>query len=151
MLRNIPILLVDDSEMDTERVKRAFEKAGITNPLIVSINGEEALSLLNEINHKKEPSDQMPGLILLDLNMPIMDGFEFLEKLRADKNLRYLPVVVLTTSTSPKEIMSAYEKNVAGYIIKPVRFSDFVEAMKEIENYWCRSTTPDEVNHTAYS
>jgi CheY-like chemotaxis protein len=135
------LLLIDDDEVDVMTVKRAFKKNNITNPLYVAVNGVEALAMLRG----KEMPKLLPGqrrLILLDLNMPKMGGIEFLRELRADPELRSLPVIVLTTSNEDKDKVEAYNLNVAGYIIKPVTFNKFVEAMATLNKYWMLSEMP---------
>lgn len=134
-------LLIDDDEVDVMTVKRAFKKNNITSPLYVATNGIEALALLRG----NEMPKLLPGqrrLILLDLNMPRMGGIEFLQELRADPNLRPLPVIVLTTSNEDKDKVEAYKFNVAGYILKPVTFTKFVEAIGTLNKYWMLSELP---------
>ena len=134
-------LLVDDDEVDVMTVKRAFKKNNITSPLYVATNGIEALALLRG----NEMPKLLPGqrrLILLDLNMPKMGGIEFLRELRADPKLRRLPVIVLTTSNEDKDKVEAYNFNVAGYILKPVTFTKFVEAIGTLNKYWMLSELP---------
>lgn len=135
------VLLVDDDEVDVMTVKRAFKKNNITSPLYVASNGLEALAMLRDNDMPK----LLPGqrrLILLDLNMPKMGGIEFLRELRADPELRFLPVIVLTTSNEDKDKVEAYNLNVAGYIIKPVTFNKFVEAVATLNRYWMLSEMP---------
>jgi CheY-like chemotaxis protein len=128
------ILLVDDDEVDVMNVQRAFKKNNIANPLYVARNGLEALEMLRGQNGAAIPTERR--LILLDLNMPKMNGLEFLRELRADPQLRSLTVVVLTTSDDDRDKVEAYELNVAGYILKPVTFTAFVEAMAALNKYW---------------
>lgn len=134
-------LLVDDDEVDVMTVKRAFKKNNITSPLYVAANGVEALAMLRGNEMPKLLLGQR-RLILLDLNMPKMGGIEFLRELRADPNLRPLPVIVLTTSNEDKDKVEAYNLNVAGYIIKPVTFTKFVEAMATLNQYWTLNEMP---------
>lgn len=132
------ILLVEDDEVDVMNVKRAFKKNNITNPLYVSGNGLEALVMLRGNGNRPEmPRERR--LILLDLNMPKMNGIEFLRELRADPELRPIPVIVLTTSNEDRDKVEAYNLNVAGYILKPVTFSNFVEAVATLNKYWTLS------------
>ncbi len=122
--RALTILLVDDDEVDVMTVKRAFTKANITNKVYVATNGVEALEMLR--------GDQLPmtrRIILLDLNMPRMNGIEFLREIRKDPALAHLTVVVLTTSNEDRDRVEAFQLNVAGYLLKPVTFSDFAEVM----------------------
>ncbi len=130
------ILLVEDDEVDIMTVKRAFKKGNITNPLYLAGNGIEALAMLR--NTPEQPSLIPPErrLILLDLNMPKMNGLEFLHELRADPAIRHIPVVVLTTSNEERDRVQAYNLNVAGYILKPVTFNTFVELMVTLNKYW---------------
>ncbi|HEX2188925.1 MAG TPA: response regulator [Longimicrobiaceae bacterium] len=125
------ILLVEDDEVDVMNVRRAFKKNNICNPLWVAGNGEEALEMLRGPDL---PRDRR--LVLLDLNMPRMNGIEFLRALRTDPELGGTPVVVLTTSADERDRVDAYNLNVAGYILKPVTFVNFVEAMATLNKYW---------------
>ena len=125
------ILLVEDDEVDVMNVRRAFKKNNIGNPLWVAGNGLEGLALLRG---PEIPRDRR--LVLLDLNMPRMNGIEFLRELRADPELALTPVVVLTTSDDERDRVDAYNLNVAGYILKPVTFVSFVEAMATLNKYW---------------
>lgn len=136
------ILLVEDDELDVMNVKRAFKKNNIANPLFVAGNGLEALAMLR--GERDAPSVMPPErrLILLDLNMPKMNGIEFLRELRADPDLHLLPVVVLTTSDEDRDRIEAYHFNVAGYIVKPVTLLSFVETMATLNNYWMLSELP---------
>jgi CheY-like chemotaxis protein len=124
------ILLVEDDDIDAMTVKRTLKELGAPNPLDRAIDGERALAFL------RNPANARPGLILLDLNMPRMNGLEFLRELRADPELRPLTVVVLTTSDDDRDKVEAYQFNVAGYILKPVTFPAFVEAMATLNKYW---------------
>lgn len=129
--RCLNILLVDDDEVDVMNVKRAFQKAHITNPLFVAHDGIEALERLRAGDF---PCDRR--LVLLDLNMPRMNGIEFLRELRKDPELHSTPVVVLTTSDDERDKVDAYGMNVAGYLLKPVTFASFVEIMAALNKYW---------------
>ena len=131
MEKSLNILLVEDDQVDVMNVKRAFEKNRIANPLFVAGNGVDALELLR--------SKQIPGerrIVLLDLNMPRMNGLEFLRELRADPALLSTVVVVLTTSNDERDKIEAYNLNVAGYLLKPVTFINFVEVMAALNKYW---------------
>ena len=129
--RVLNILLVEDDDVDVMNVRRAFEKNKILNPLFVAGNGIEALELLR---NGGVPAGRR--IILLDLNMPRMNGIEFLRELRKDPVLRLTPVVVLTTSNEEKDRINAYDLNVAGYLLKPVTFINFVEVMATLNKYW---------------
>jgi CheY-like chemotaxis protein len=125
------ILLVEDDQVDVMNVKRAFEKNRIANPLHVAPDGLEGLRMLRA---GEVPRDRR--IVLLDLNMPRMSGIEFLRELRADPDLASTPVVVLTTSDDERDKIRAYDLNVAGYLLKPVTFLNFVEVMAALNKYW---------------
>jgi CheY-like chemotaxis protein len=128
--RELHILLVDDDEVDVMTVKRAFERHRITNPVHVAGNGLEALASLRggAVGPRR--------LVLLDLNMPRMNGIEFLRALRADPALQSTSVVVLTTSNEERDKVEAYRLNVAGYLVKPVTFASFCDLMVTLNKYW---------------
>ena len=129
--RELNILLVEDDSVDVMNVQRAFKKNNIKNPLWVAGNGKEAL---DKLRGGEVPLERL--LVLLDLNMPRMNGIEFLRHLRNDPELRPLPVVVLTTSDDERDRVEAYNLNVAGYIVKPVTFANFCDAMATLNKYW---------------
>ena len=135
--RLLNILLVEDDEVDVMNVRRAFQKNNIANPLFVAANGVDALQQLRE---GKIPRDRR--IVLLDLNMPQMNGIEFLRELRADPELRLTPVIVLTTSNDERDRIEAYNLNVAGYLLKPVTFSNFCETMAALNKYWALVELP---------
>lgn len=135
------VLLVEDDEVDVMNVQRAFKKNNITNPLYLASNGLEALSILRGSDSKIN-IPQARRIILLDLNMPKMNGIEFLRELRADEQLQSIPVIVLTTSNEDKDKVEAYKLNVAGYILKPVTFSNFVETVATMNKYWALVEIP---------
>jgi CheY-like chemotaxis protein len=125
------ILLVEDDQVDVMNVRRAFDRNRIVNPLFVAGDGIEALEMLR--NGGVPPSRR---IVLLDLNMPRMTGIEFLRELRRDPALMHTPVVVLTTSNDERDKIEAYNLNVAGYLLKPVTFINFVELMAALNKYW---------------
>ena len=131
------ILLVEDDQVDVMNVKRAFDRNRIGNPLFVAGDGVEGLEMLRS---GKIPDERR--LVLLDLNMPRMNGIEFLRELRADKDLHLTPVVVLTTSDDERDKIDAYNLNVAGYLLKPVTFVNFVETMAALNKYWALVELP---------
>ena len=125
------ILLVEDDAVDEMNVKRAFEKNHITNPLFVAHDGVEALA---QLRGGEIPKGRR--IVLLDLNLPRMNGIEFLREVRNDPHLRSIPVVVLTTSNDDVDKIEAYKLNAAGYLVKPVTFANFCEAMVTLNKYW---------------
>ena len=141
--RIVNILLVEDDEVDIMNVERAFKKADINNPLYIARNGIEALIMLRGGNEELPQVPHERRLILLDINMPKMSGLEFLQTIRADKDLKLTPVVMLTTSNQDKDMIEAFDLNVAGYLLKPVTFSRFVELMTTLNKYWSSSEMPN--------
>ena len=129
------ILLVDDDEVDCMNVARALKKSNIQNPLHIAHDGLDALDMLRGTNGVTKLSPT-PRIILLDINMPKMNGLEFLREIRSDKDLHNLSVFVMTTSNSDKDKIEAYEYNVAGYIVKPISFDKFVAAVSILNNFW---------------
>lgn len=140
--RIVNILLVEDDEVDVMNVKRAFRQNRITNPLYVAGNGIEALEMLRGSEQAKPTIPNSRRIILLDINMPKMSGIEFLYELRQDPGLAHTPVVVLTTSDEDQDRIDAYKLNVAGYILKPVTFSNFAEVMAALNKYWTLCEMP---------
>lgn len=134
-----PILLVEDDHVDTMTVQRAFKDLNVINPLATVSNGEEALDYLRDASIKR------PCVILLDLNMPRMNGIELLRILKADDELKMIPVVVLTTSEDIRDKIAAFGLSAAGYIVKPTDYKKFVEAMRTINVYWTLSELPVDV------
>ena len=117
--------------------QRALDEVKVTNELIHKIDGEDALEYL------RDEGNQKPCVILLDLNMPRINGFEFLKIVKADDVLKKIPVIVLTTSDSDEGAVESYDLGVAGYIVKPVSYQRFVEAIKTVNMYWTLSRLPD--------
>lgn len=129
------ILLIEDDHVDVMNVQRAFKKNNIENPLHLANNGIEALDLLRG-TEGREKIIPTPRIILLDINMPKMNGIEFLRELRADPVLRSITVFIMTTSNDDTDKIEAYNLNVAGYIVKPVSFEKFVNAVSVLKSYW---------------
>ncbi|WP_240360860.1 response regulator [Pyxidicoccus caerfyrddinensis] len=129
--RTMNILLVEDDEVDVMNVRRAFDRNKIANPVYVAENGLEGLRMLRD---GTVPRGRR--LVLLDLNMPKMNGIEFLRAVRQDPDLVGLSVVVLTTSNEERDKVDAYKLNVAGYLLKPVTFTNFVELTSALNKYW---------------
>jgi len=130
------ILLVEDDDIDALTVQRTLKALAAPNPLDRATDGEDALAWL------RDPSRPRPGLILLDLNMPRMNGIEFVAEIKRDPLLCLIPVVVLTTSAEEGDRMAAFSQSVAGYMVKPVDYPQFVKVMSLIREYWMTSSTP---------
>ncbi len=131
-----PVLLVEDDYIDVLTIKRAFREINLQNNIIVTGNGEEALEYLDN------PQNERPSIILLDLNMPRMNGIEFLQLVKMSDKHKIIPVIVLTTSSQEKDRIESFKSSVAGYITKPVIYSEFIEVMKAIDKYWTCSDMP---------
>lgn len=131
-----PILLAEDDQIDSETVRRAFREIKIPNRLDTVTNGEEALEYLKN-------GGQDPCMILLDLNMPRMNGIEFLRIMKQDEKFKKIPVVVLTTSRELRDITDSFSLGVAGYVVKPPNYLQFVDSLRTVDRYWTVSELPE--------
>lgn len=136
MRNSKPILLVEDDSIDVLTVKRALKDLEVTSELVPTGDGEEALAYLQDDRNSK------PSVILLDLNMPKMNGMEFLKIIKSDDVLKKIPVIVLTTSNSEQDIAKSFELGAAGYMVKSVDYKRFMETIKTIDSYWTLSKLP---------
>jgi CheY-like chemotaxis protein len=135
--RTITILMADDDPDDCLLVSKAFKTSRLCNDLRFASDGEDLMDYLYERGKYKEPGQApRPGLILLDLNMPRKDGREALKEIKADRVLREIPVVVLTTSKDDEDILRSYHLGANSYIMKPVTFDGLVEVVKSLGKYW---------------
>ncbi|MBF0099231.1 MAG: response regulator [Magnetococcales bacterium] len=130
------ILLVEDDRVDAMTVKRSLKAIHVNNPLVVMGNGEEGLAWLHDAGN------DLPCIILLDLNMPRMNGIEFLHAIKQVERLRTIPVVILTTSKDELDRARSFDLGVAGYMVKPVDYVQFVEVIRTINLYWTLSELP---------
>lgn len=128
-----PILLVEDNPLDVDLTLRAFQRRKLLNPVLVARDGEEALAWVP----RWEAGEIQPAVILLDLNLPRVDGLTVLRTLKQHAVLCRIPVVVLTTSKEDRDIQAAYDLGVNSYIVKPVGFDNFMDVAQHIELYWC--------------
>lgn len=131
------ILLVEDDAVDAMTVRRALKELNVTNDLVVKGNGEEALRYL------RDEATPRPCIIILDLNMPKMNGIELLRALKQDEHLRRIPAIVLTTSKGEQDRFQTFDMSVAGYMIKPVGYPQFVDVVRNINSYWTLSELPE--------
>jgi len=131
-----PILLAEDSVQDVELTLAAFAEHNILNPVVVARDGEEALDYLFCRGAFADRSPGIPALVLLDLKMPKLDGLEALAVIKADDRLRTVPVVMLTSSREERDLVRSYSLGVNAYVVKPVDFREFVDAVKEIGIFW---------------
>jgi CheY-like chemotaxis protein len=126
-------LLIEDDDVDAMTVQRAFRTLNLPNPLHRVTDGEQGLAFL------RDPGKPRPGVILLDLNMPRMNGTEFLGAVKADPDLKLIPVIVLTTSVTEADRLDCFSRCVAGYMVKPVNHEQFVQTLRVIRDYWALS------------
>ena len=130
------ILLVEDDNVDAMTVRRAMKDLNVPNSIIHQLDGEDALEYLRSSDNKR------PCVILLDLNMPRMNGIDFLKIIKNDDELKQIPVIVMTTSKDERDKMESFEFSIAGYIIKSTDYKKFVEALKILNLYWTLSELP---------
>jgi CheY-like chemotaxis protein len=131
-----PILLVEDDNVDATTIRRALKDLNVPNGIIHQLDGEDALGYLMSSDNKR------PCVILLDLNMPRMNGFDFLKIIKNDDELKQIPVIVMTTSKDERDKMDSFEFSVAGYIIKSPDYKKFTESLKIVNLYWTLSELP---------
>ncbi|SIS89937.1 Response regulator receiver domain-containing protein [Zobellia uliginosa] len=123
------ILLIEDDAIEVMKLQRTVKKLELKHNIIETKNGEDALEILRS-------GDKLPDIILLDLNMPRMNGIEFLTILKADPVLKYLPTVILTTSENRADLLECYKVGVAGYVIKPLKYEEYQSKLHKVLDYW---------------
>ncbi len=129
MMRVLNVLLIEDDMIEVMKLNRTISSLDLKHKIIETNNGEEALQFLQ----KKE---ELPDIILLDLNMPRINGIEFLSILKKDEVLRYIPTVILTTSNNQKDLLECYKIGIAGYVLKPLKYEDYVLKIEKVLEYW---------------
>ena len=143
----IHILLVEDNEGDIILTLEALKDSSIYNTISIARNGEQAIQYLNkEAGYTGEPT---PDLILLDINLPRIDGKEVLTYIKSHKQLKLIPVIMLTTSISERDVLEAYKNHANCYIVKPVELDKFFEVVKKIDNFWTSIVQMPQTNHHA--
>lgn len=133
-MKQVHILLVEDNEGDIVLTKEAFEESKIGTRISVAKNGQEALDFLNQVNNFV--SAERPDLILLDINIPVINGLEVLKEIKENEKLKKIPVIILTTSNNQKDINIAYQNYANSYVVKPIEMQDFLNAVLRIEEFW---------------
>jgi len=136
------ILLVEDDPKDTELTMAALEEYNLSNEVVVASDGEEALDYLYYRGKFQRRSGDNPAVMLLDLKLPKIDGFEVLQQVKADDKLKMIPVVVLTSSREERDMVESYKLCVNAYVVKPVDFHEFVNAIKELGVFWAIINEP---------
>lgn len=136
------ILLVEDDPKDVELTLTGLAEYNLANEVVVAHDGEEALDYLHRRGAYENRSNGNPAVVLLDLKLPKINGFEVLEKIRADESLKLLPVVVLTSSHEERDLVASYKLGVNAYVVKPVDFHQFVNAVKELGVFWAVINEP---------
>ena len=126
-MKNLKILLIEDDTIEVMKLKRAT--ASLNHKISEANNGEVALNHL-------EKKDDLPDIILLDLNMPKINGIEFLKMLKADDRLKYIPTIVLTTSNNQRDLLECYKIGIAGYVLKPLKYEEYVSKIQKLLGYW---------------
>ncbi len=140
-MRNVHILLVEDNEGDIVLTTEAFEESKILNKFSVARNGKEALDFLYKRGEYHDAPE--PDIILLDINLPLMSGIEVLQEIKNDERVKHIPVIMLTTSSSEKDISLSYKHHANCYITKPVEVSKFLDAITAIEHFWLEIVSLD--------
>lgn len=135
-MRGRTILLIDDNPDDVELTLRAFERCHVANQIVVMEDGEKALDYLHCAGPYAERAPDLPEVVLLDLNLPRIDGHEVLRRIRADERTRRLPVVILTSSQEARDLVLAYDRGANSFVRKPVAFEEFVESARQLGLYW---------------
>lgn len=129
MARALNILLIEDDAIEVMKFNRVLKTLHLNHKIVEANNGEEALSILKD-------KEIIPDIIILDLNMPKINGIEFLGILKQDEVLRYIPSIILTTSNNHRDVMECYKIGIAGYLLKPLKYEDYVDRVKKLIEYW---------------
>lgn len=130
MQTTLNFLVIEDDEVEVLKLKKVFSTLGYRHQLFEAENGKRALEILNE---------KLPDIILLDLNMPKMSGLEFLKELRSQEHLKYIPAIILTTSSNHKDVLEANKIGVEGYLLKPLNYKEYINTIQSIVEYWVRN------------
>ncbi len=129
MTKTLNILLIEDDAIEVMKFNRVIKTLSYNHKIIEAHNGEEALEIL-------KIKEIIPDIILLDLNMPKLNGLEFLKILKSDATLKYIPSIILTTSGNQKDLLECYKTGIAGYVLKPLKYEDYTERIKKLLDYW---------------
>lgn len=127
--KKLKILLIEDDKIEIMKMQRTLSRLDQKHELIEAYNGEEAMQLLSQ-------AFWTPDIILLDLNMPKVSGIDFLTNLKSDPKFKYIPTIILTTSSNERDLQACYELGIAGYVLKPLKYDDYVSKIESLFNYW---------------
>lgn len=128
-MKTLDILLIEDDMIEVMKLNRVISSLQLSHKITEANNGEQALDLLKQ-------KDNLPDVILLDLNMPKINGIEFLKILKEDERLKYIPTIILTTSNNQRDLLECYKIGIAGYVLKPLKYEDYVSKMNKLLSYW---------------
>jgi CheY-like chemotaxis protein len=128
-MQSLNILLIEDDAIEVMKFNRVLSTLNFKHKIIEASNGEEALKILDK-------RDIIPDIIILDLNMPRINGIEFLKILKADSYLKYIPAIILTTSNNHRDVLECYKIGIAGYVLKPLKYEDYLERIRKTLEYW---------------
>jgi CheY-like chemotaxis protein len=129
MSKSLNILLIEDDAIEVMKFNRVLSTLNVKHKIVEANNGEEALTIL-------KVKEVIPDIIILDLNMPKINGIEFLTILKADEYLKYIPAIILTTSNNRKDVLECYRIGIAGYLLKPLKYDDYIDRIKRLIEYW---------------
>ncbi len=139
MKDSLKILLIEDDTIEVMKFNRVVKTLELTHQIIEAANGEEALTLL-------ENKNELPNIIVLDLNMPKINGIEFLKILKQHAELKYIPAIILTTSNNSRDVLECYRIGIAGYIVKPLKYEDYVNRIQSLLMYWSQNELISELD-----
>ena len=128
-MEKLKILLIEDDEIEVMKFKRTLTSLNLNHTVIIANNGNHALEILKK-------KDNLPNIILLDLNMPMINGIEFLTILKKDEELKFIPTIILTTSNNQNDLLECYNVGISGYVLKPLKYKDYISRVKQILSYW---------------
>ncbi len=128
-MKNLNVLLIEDDTIEIMKLNRTISKLQLNHTIIEANNGDDALKILNQ-------NEGLPDIILLDLNMPKINGIEFLSILKKDEKLKHIPTIILTTSNNKNDLHECYKIGVSGYVLKPLKYDEYVSKVEKVLSYW---------------
>jgi len=128
-MKNLNVLLIEDDTIEVMKLNRTISKLQLNHTIIEANNGDDALKILNQ-------NEGLPDIILLDLNMPKINGIEFLSILKKDEKLKHIPTIILTTSNNKNDLHECYKIGISGYVLKPLKYDEYVSKVEKVLSYW---------------